>query len=280
MALALAACAPTPDPAHPALWRVDGPQGQRGWLFGTIHALPRPVLWRSATVDAALASSDRLVLEVARIDDDKAIARKFAELSHTPGQPSLDARIAPALRPALDRLLAEERLDPAQFGDTETWAAALALAQHLERRVGNDSGNGIDRALLRAVPGKPVAEFEGADAQFATFDRLPEAAQRELLAAIVSGANTAQDDTLRLAKAWRSGDMAAIEADTRAGLLAWPDLREALFVARNRAWVGQLAAMLDHRQHPFVAVGAAHMAGPAGLPAMLTQRGYRVTRLQ
>jgi uncharacterized protein YbaP (TraB family) len=63
-------------------------------------------------------------------------------------------------------------------------------------------------------------------------------------------------------------------------MLSDPDLRAALFTGRNRSWSARIAAMLARGEHPFVAVGAAHMAGADGLPAMLAAAGYRVTRVQ
>jgi len=53
-----------------------------------------------------------------------------------------------------------------------------------------------------------------------------------------------------------------------------------LFTGRNRAWSGRIAAMMEQGARPFVAVGAAHMAGPEGLPALLLAKGYRVARVQ
>ena len=117
----------------------------------------------------------------------------------------------------------------------------------------------------------------GAAAQLGLFDALPEREQRDLLAAVVAEAAYPERD---LSASWRKGDMNAIEAETRSGLLADPELRAVLFTGRNRRWTGRIAQAVRSGSKPFVAVGAAHMAGPEGLPAMLTAEGFTVTRVE
>ena len=43
---------------------------------------------------------------------------------------------------------------------------------------------------------------------------------------------------------------------------------------------GRIAAILEGAPQPMVAVGAAHLAGEDGLPALLIARGYGVRRIQ
>ena len=277
-ALALASCS-KPAEVRPALWLVEGPNGQKAWLFGTIHALPQPVNWHSAKVDAALAQSDRLLLEVAKIEDDAGTAQAFAALATSPGLPPLAQRVPGDMRDELDTAFKADHFAPGDLDRYESWAAALMLQNAAMAAGQSDSGNGIDRALLRGYT-KPVEEFEGAAAQLAIFDQLPEPAQRALLAASLARPGEEQASMRKMEQAWAHGDLAAVDRETNADFLDSPDLRDALLVRRNQAWSARLDTDLQRGKHPFVAVGLAHLVGKDGLPALLTARGYRVTRLQ
>lgn len=274
-AIALASCQPAPMKVHPALWEVTAPGGQRGWLFGTVHALPRPADWRSPTINSALTNSDRLLLEIHEVTDPQAVARIFRRLATSPGQPPIEARVPPALRPRLDTLIAREHIDRSQFATMETWAAALTLARASAPE--DKGGYGLDAAVIAAAPDKPVAELEGATRQLEIFDQLPERDQRDLLTLTIQSGDSDNDSPVA---AWARGDLAAIERATHADILSDPELRAALLINRNRAWAAKVAAMLRSGAHPFVAVGAAHMVGSDGLPALLAAQGFTVRRVQ
>lgn len=275
-ALALAACGQPEEPAAPALWEVTGPNGAHGYLFGTIHAVGEDVDWRGPAIERAFADADMLVVEAAGVTNPEATARAWQELARARGEPPLTKRVprehAGEVKAALDRT----GLDESNFSETETWAAALTLANELRE----EDGDGIDLALLRDRGGKRVASLEGVSSQLKIFDRLPASDQSALLAAVAEQAIDDPGGEARLARLWRTGDIDAIAAETRKGVLADPDLRAALLVNRNRAWAERIEELLRSRAVPFVAVGAAHLAGPDGLPALLAARGYRVRRLQ
>lgn len=281
-ALLLVACgegasAPEPPPSPP-FYEIASADGEvEGWLLGTIHALPGEVEWRTEPIDDAIAQADVLVMEVAGLDDADGHARLFARLSAAPEQPPLASKVAPPLRGQLADMLVAGDLDPASFARTDTWAAAIMLAQVVRH---GDSANGVERKLAAAFAGRPVSELEGVERQLALFDALPEQDQRDMLAAVVAGFPEAQADPGRLARMWRSGDLAAIEAETTSGMLADPELYEALLEGRNRAWTVQLVPMLQAQPRPLIAVGAAHLVGPDGLAAMLEARGYTLTRVR
>lgn len=274
--LALAACqAPPAEEVKPALWQVDGPRGERAWLLGTIHALPAPVQWRSAKIDAAVGASDLLLLEIT--GDGAEVGALFTRLSRSANLPPIADRVTPADRPRLAKLLREFGMKEADLDHTETWAVAMIVSQRAQGEA--KAGYGIDAEVRRAARGKPVGELEGAAVQLGIFDRLPEQDQRDLLAAVIDEA--AQPDRPDvLGNAWKRGDMDTIERETRTGMMADPELRSALLLQRNHAWSETIARVLAEHRRPLVAVGAGHMAGPDGLPALLAAKGFQVRRLQ
>ena len=279
LALLLAACQQKED-AHPALWQVNGPNGERAWLLGTIHALPKPITLDSPAFQRATREATSLIVEVAALEDDKRTALAFHKLSAVAAAPPIIARTAAADQAGLARLMADAKIADDSFNQMDTWAAALVLGQAISARSGDDSGNGADRLVLRAMKNKPLAEFEGAERQLAIFDSLSEAEQRDLLAAVIRSAPHAGADNRRLQQAWLQGDVAALTALDHQGLLADPELREALLVRRNRAWLDQLVPMLARGDKPLVAVGALHLVGSDGLVAGLEAQGFKVIRLQ
>lgn len=252
---------------------MTGPDGAQGWLFGTIHALPDGAEWRTPVLDKALGQAGTLVVEVAALGDKAAAAKAFDAVSTSPGLPPLLQRVPAADRPALAEALDRAGLDAGDLARTESWAAALLIANGARQ---GEAGNGVDRALLRQ--GLPVIGLESHAVQFGIFDRLAQEDQAVLLAESAREVGSGTEE--RLAEAWLTGDLAVLERELDNGILADPELREALLTRRNQAWAERIAGLLADGHRPFVAVGAGHMLGDGGLPALLAARGYTVTRVQ
>jgi len=274
--LALAACGQPagdwPDPA-PALWEVTGPGGQHGWLFGTIHSLPEGARWRTKRVDDALAKSNVLVVEIANLNDAAAAKAAFDKLATTPGLPPLSQRVRPQDRPALAAFLKQAGMGDDAFPNTETWAAALQLANAARRRP---PVTGVDRELIAGA--KRVVGLETFASQYGVFDALSPEEQADLLMSQAVDSAGAEPDKQLVD--WLTGDIAALKRDSAAGVLGDPELREALQTRRNEAWIGPIVLLLAAHQQPFVAVGEGHMFGEESLPDLLKARGYTVKRVQ
>jgi uncharacterized protein YbaP (TraB family) len=292
-ALLLSACNNAPDPVTlntvktgtPALWKVTGTRpGQTGtaYMFGTIHILPDDVEWRTPVLEAAIADSDRLVIEVLGLDDTQSAGKIFSRLAISPGQEKLDARIKPSLRDELDRIIDAADIPERSLNRMETWAAALSLASAQTRGLGLDSSGGVEKKLTAQFTeaGKPIEALETIEGQLGYFDRLPEAQQRQMLTSVVEESVDSQQAFERLFNAWMTGDVEQIVTLTDTGILIDPKTREYLLVLRNHDWAEQLDKRLQKPGTSFIAVGAAHLAGPDAVQTTLAKRGYKIEKIQ
>ena len=280
VALALPACQEAPPPsdegvARPILYEVADDAGNpRAWLFGTIHALPDGTKWRSEILNQSIDRAGMLMVEIAALENEPRTRAVFARLATTPGQPDVGLKVNVADRPRLFEMIRKTGLSPRELSATETWAVALLLAQ-----LGGtgDAENGADRAIVRVFLGREIAEFEGVEKQLGIFDQLPEREQRDLLSAVIE---EVREDPSKLRRAWLEGDENTLLEAMNTGMLSDPELRQALLVGRNQAWLEQLEPRIKTGDRPFVAVGTAHLLGDDGLIQMLRDRGYTVSRLQ
>ena len=132
--IALAACGAERESepeakAKPILWEVVDDTGTvEGWLFGTIHALPDGVSWRTPLLEETIEQADLLVVEVAGLDNGSELTDIFVSLAFDDPPGPLAQRIDPALRSQYETLLTKAKVRSDHFDAMESWAAALTLA--------------------------------------------------------------------------------------------------------------------------------------------------------
>lgn len=266
-------------PSRVALWQVSDSSGVRAWIFGTVHALPAGTQWQRPAVSEALGKADRLVLEIAEPLNPEIAARALNALAVTPGLPPPSARIDANYRGALDKTYGRLGLRDQSFPDMETWAVALQIAAIAGEKDGVHATDGVEPELRRLAGRKPVTGLETINGQFGVFDALPPRQQVTLLEQTVVEVNSPEDEERDLLALWLKGDDLGIARESEKGFLADRALRDALLSKRNADWVRQIEAMLKTGARPFIAVGAAHVAGADGLPSLLAARGWVVTRV-
>lgn len=271
-------------PGKPALWAVyeTGQPDAAAYLFGTIHRLPPGTAWQTPLLDMAIRRSDGLVTEVTDFGNTAAIAKIYAKLGTSPNLPPIEKRIPPALAGAFKEIVSDTELSPDALRKMESWAAALTIAGAVGEDLGMKASLGAEPILQAHFrrAGKMHGGLESTAQQLGYFDMLPEADQRLLLTASLRTAAAARAETQKMLDHWRGGNIGALLIQAQQGALASPNLRSNLLDSRNRRWADQVAQMIDQGRKPFVAVGAAHMAGPGGLPALLAARGYKIKRIQ
>ncbi len=281
--VALAACgsakAPPDEAPKVALWQIADNTGVHGWLLGTVHSLPRGTQWRRPVIDGAIAGADRLVLEIGEQLNPQVAGEALGKLAFTEGLPPPSERVGVKFRGDLAKVYKDLSLNDAQFKDQESWAVALQIAAIGGLKQGMEPDSGVEPELRKVIGAKPITGLETIDSQFGIFDGLPPRAQTVLLEEVAHEAADNRDDDKDMLALWLRGDELGIAREAQTGFLADPELRAALLTRRNLAWADQINAMLKAGAKPFIAVGAAHVAGVDGLPRLLEARGWLVKRV-
>ena len=264
--------------ANPSLWHVHGPRGD-AYLLGSIHILPPDVNWRSPEVTSAIDRSEVFVFEVPQ--DAKAIAQLqglMAEHGYLPHGQSLRASLHPDAQRDFDTALAAAGLTLAAIDRDRPWLAGLQLmfAQTIRQKF--DPSNGVDTVLMAEAGRnkKQMRYLETIPQQFALLapdDHTLEMEEFE------SGLKDLRDVTAEiqpLVDAWSSGDQKQLDTLVNGDLDDFPAARKVLLDDRNQAWVPKITAMLREKHTFFITVGAGHLTGPKGVPALLRAAGYTV----
>ncbi|MDB5707937.1 MAG: hypothetical protein JWL96_7 [Sphingomonas bacterium] len=270
---------PAPIEARPALWRVsDG--DTTIWLLGTIHVLPANVHWQTPAIRDAIDHADTLVMELP--DDPAGTTRMFRQVAMGKGLPPIAGRIAPGRHATLAAALTAGGLDAGAVDGMKSWAAAFLIAGAASNAQGVTRENGVEAGLIAAFAGRhrPSVGLETAAAQFATFDRLSEAAQRVLLERAIDSAAGGSADYQATLAAWAAGDERRIAATIDPAFRAAPEIAARVVKARSMAWAGKIAGRMAKPGRVLVAVGVGHLVGADSLPAMLRARGLKVARVE
>lgn len=266
--------------AKVALWQIADNTGTvRGYLFGTVHALPPGTKWLRPAITEALGSSDRLVMEIAEPLNQTVAGEALARLAGTQGLPPPSQRLPAPYREKLARVYRKLDLTDADFANTESWAVALQLAAIAGQAAGADPQSGAEPQLRKLAGAKPITGFETIDSQFGIFDALPPREQQVLLKEVTVEIASDADEEADAAKLWLRGDDLGIASESNRGFLADRGLHQALLTNRNRAWAEQLDTILKQGAKPFVAVGAAHLAGGDSLQRLMMARGWQIKRV-
>lgn len=277
LALALAA---VPAEGAPALWAASD-DDSTVYLFGTAHAVRPNSRWQTPELEAALASSTALWLEVQTAGDRTAAAAVVQKLGLDRATP-LESRLSPALKAKLDAVLAQYGVPAARLSPMKPWLAGATLSMLPLAKAGLDAKAGADVSLRAsaAAQGDRIEGFETPEAQVRILADLPEGEQLAFLENVIDRAAGGADLPIKIADAWESGDVAAIDSILNAEIkVKTPSLYRRLLVDRNRRYAERIEALLAGKEDQFVAVGVGHLVGADSIRAFLERKGVKVRRI-
>jgi uncharacterized protein YbaP (TraB family) len=298
LAAAAPASEPAPQaPARPLLWRIEGEIPS--YVFGTIHLPDARVLALPAAVEQALDGADVLFTE---IPFDAATLGGMAGKVMLPPEQDLKtlageevfARFVRAFKAGVGSELPEPAAAAlaAQLARMKPWAAMaqLAAVDYLPELLAGAQPLDVTLHARATAQGKQTGALETVDEQIGYFEALTTAEQVRLLACSLDELDEARSrgasPAKQLVEMYLQGDTEALLRELTRYLERERELKikflSKLVHERNAILAERIAAKrtASAGQRCFFAVGALHLAGEDGIPALLARKGLRTTRVE
>ncbi|MHA7836527.1 MAG: TraB/GumN family protein [bacterium] len=277
--------------AHPPFFRVESDSGATLVLLGTLHLGPTEGWILSPPTRRALERADAVVLEIdLREANEESVSTLVANRALLEPGVRLEDRIEPETRALLathDDAITRLGFPPKIRSLMKPWFLALGLIESSTGGSGLTVAAAVERQILADLDDRPLIALETTTEQIDLFDGLPPALQDLILRDTLARLDESEASTRSTVRAWQVGDSDLLSCLAREGTEELPGL-EAFYAVlldeRNRAWQTRLEGLLEAPDRSgelvFVAVGALHLVGPAGLPELLREAGYDVEEIE
>lgn len=280
---------------HPMLFRVTGPEGQEGYLFGTIHVGDQRIDTVMDKLTPVLDGCGALAVEfdILAYEKDLTAQIKAAQLYIlSDGTKASDHMPAETYEKA-SALLGEAGLYPTlmQSYNLAMWSQLVEQAA-LMTRTDYDLEIGMDRSLIQHCYEKQieVRDVESADFQMELLASFSDELNLLMIESTLDNLDSYGESIDELYAAWLSGDYDRItavlneesgEADelTEEETALLEDYYDKMLTQRNLGMRDKAVQWLEAGDKVFFAVGAAHLVDEGGLVELLRAAGYTVEQI-
>jgi len=271
---------------QPLLFKVSG-NGlkQPSWVFGTYHLLGASYIDQFPAVKNALNEAKGIVVEtrLSQANPYKMVA--FLLMKDNSISAMLDTNAYAAVSDDLKRFYGTrlQTFDQMKPAVVSTMLLA-AYAREWDTVISKNSGKELDAwfEVLGDSMKKQITPLESIDDQLRMlFLDTDEERQAADLVMLVNRKTSSAQSFNRMTRGYYSGNLDSIWAAVNQGdtdSVPFMD-QERLLTARNRRWLGEVISLMKGSSQ-FVAVGAAHLAGPEGLITLLREKGYKVEQVK
>lgn len=270
---------PAQAPDRGLLWQLEK-DGRTAWLYASIHIGRPDWLVPGTRLQAALAASDTVALELDLTDPQV----MQALTGPVPGRPALS--LPADLQTRLQAVARRECTDLTPLAALHPLLQLGQLVAQAARRDGMSVEYGQELALVIQAQRQGL-RLAGLETPLVQLQALIPADRKVALEEIREGLRQLESpqlrqQTRRLAEAWAAGDLSTLERyETWCDCVKTAADRAALkrtLDDRNPGMADGIVKLHGQGRRLLVAVGALHMTGDASLLKALRARGFTVTQ--
>jgi hypothetical protein len=273
-------------PNSPLLWRAQGPGAEAGtfYLLGSVHMGTPAMSNLGEVVSDAYERTEELVVEVDLSSLDPV---NTSLLMQRHGVLAEGRRLSDVVRPETHAMLVEylegRGMSPELFELLMPWLVSTMVAVMEFEDAGLEGRLGVDQAFIdRADGAKPIVALETFESQLSMLAALDWEIQDLMLDDALRKAGEMKLQSELIVESWRLGDEDGLEKVLFQDLEDTPALAplyQVLFYDRNERMTELLVDLARDGTPRFVVLGAGHMVGSRGIPALLAAEGFRVEQI-
>ena len=268
--------------AQTAMWKVSKGKDYV-YIGGTVHLLPESAFPLPAEFETAYQATDTLVLETTLPDpaDTEAQMAMLKAMTYSDGR-TLSGVLSDEVYQQLVNYFTPYGVQLQQLDGYKPGFVMLQMMA-LEMMKAQMSGEGVDAFYDKKAKqdGKKQLQLESLESQIALLANMGEGYEDAFIKMNLVQFDDFKNYFAAMIAAWREGDMAKLDQlIVKPAQQLDPVLYQALFVARNQAWLPQIEQMFGNTEKELVLVGSGHLAGDDSVLALLQRAGYTVQQLQ
>lgn len=268
----------------PLAFELRAPNGQQAFLQGSVHFAREREAGLGSRAQQALAEADVLVgeLDMENVSQEK-VAREVFEMGQLPEGRTLRDVLSPETWSLLEQRAQESNIPLDPLLGMKPWVLAMTFIGPALGQLGMTREQGVELQVYAARRPKATRGLEKISDQLALFDNMSYPAQDRMLRDMLEPADPGALDLESMFAAWRCGDAAGLESVLDGMQSADPELLpfyEATIFQRNASMAKGVQTVVAESQRAFIVVGALHLVGARGIPALLEQQGFQVEQVR
>lgn len=256
------------------LYKISGKDmAEPSYLYGTIHLICQADFNVSEATKAAFAEADKLIMEL-DMDDPAMMQSMQAKVLHPEGL-KISSSLTETQATKLDEFLQTNMGVglPAFDGMRPFIVSGILMSAQLDcGQPASFEGYFTQQAMMQQ---KPVEGLETVDFQFGVFEQIPHAEQVQWLIDAIEDEAGAKAELQRMIDLYQAEDIEGMYG-MFTEMEEYAEYKEVLLDHRNFAWQETLDKELAAEGSEFIAVGAGHLGGKAGMINLLRELGYTV----
>jgi uncharacterized protein YbaP (TraB family) len=265
------------------IWLAEGDSGRQLYLVGSFHLAKPDFYPLGQAIDEAFERADNLVVEL----DVESLSQEETLALFSVGFNQDGLTLTDQLSPETLNLLSRIET-PAPMSLLQTmrpWMAAMTLEALFLLKRGYSDTYGLDSYFIKLAKKRslPISELESPQEQISLFTDLTPKEQDLFFQSVLEDGTSPVAPIEKYSDFWKDGDAVGFNEAMNQERLKKPELDhlfDRLIVNRNKNLANRLTPFFYREGKVyFVLVGAAHLVGPEGIPALLAKAGFKVTQL-